>query len=226
MKNETTLWYQTDPIERAELAARYQGVPLSALDLPPRPSNVLIRYDPNMDVAQLLTADEAITHITGLGGMSLVQINERILALLAKTPMLAPLQLSATEATGTWSTGIAAQPGAGIDAGVAPLPVHVASCSIGLLHLSVRTYNALMENGISTIGQLDCANISELCAIPGISKATVADAKARVASLRTSVSETVQQIGSVFVNRNPSRCFLELPLAWTLCVNSCAYSPS
>ena len=189
MTNETTLWYQTDSSGRAELAARYQGVPLSALDLPPRPYNALIRSDPNMDVAQLLTADETIARITGLGGMSLVQINERMLVLLAGTPTLAPPQLSAPGTAGTSNTGIEVRSVAVTDASDTPLPVHVASRSIGVLHLSVRTSKALVENGIVTIGQLDCAGTSELCAIPGISKATVADAKGRVAALRNSVRE-------------------------------------
>lgn len=173
MTDETIFWYQLDPHQRAEVASRFRGLPLSTLNLSLRVYNALMRHNARMDVAELMTADQSITDVYQLGKGALAEISEHMLALLDGS-----VSLRVYEPPAAAETAKAAQAPE-----VQYLPEPLRAEPLGLLRLSGRSVRALREQGITTIGQLERLQDRELVKIEGVGQKSLVTVREQIAVL-------------------------------------------
>jgi DNA-directed RNA polymerase alpha subunit len=172
-KTKPVYWYHTDLTARSAAAVRFENIRVDALGLSIRARNALLRHDPGMTVATLLTADEAFMRVRGLGKRWLEEIDGVVTSILGvKLPVVVPQP---------------ARPLPDSDCTRRSLPSSAADSSIGLLHLPTRTHSALVLAGLQTIGDLDNKSDDELLSIEGIGASSLVQIAKKLARLRDSI---------------------------------------
>ncbi|MFN8464580.1 MAG: DNA-directed RNA polymerase subunit alpha C-terminal domain-containing protein [Caldilineaceae bacterium] len=179
MSEDQRWWYEIDPGVRAEVAAQYKGIPVTAINLSARVRNIFKRYNGHsrndVDIPWVMMCDRRIKRFRRLGEVGLAEINERMLGLLDGTLSIAPEKPS---------TDVIVPPPEPPKVYLAP---QVVSAPIGDLHLPLRATNALIESRIQTVGQLEELSSERIANVRGLGAKSLPVIQERISTLRANL---------------------------------------
>jgi DNA-directed RNA polymerase alpha subunit len=148
------------------------STPLSVLGLSLRPYNALMRADIT-DIGQLAAMSrEQIREVHSVGEKGLTEIEEKLKAYLAEHPVLDEVEEGSTEPETQAAESLPPQPPS-----QPPDPI-----PLGILGLSGRPHFALMQAGITTIGQLAAMSREQIREVRNVSEKGLTEIEEKLAA--------------------------------------------
>ncbi|MDQ2885660.1 MAG: hypothetical protein M3Y39_06195 [Chloroflexota bacterium] len=146
-----SLWPEVDTLMLYTIALKFEHLSLQSWGISSRTLNALLRYNFKMTVGDVIRAEDDFVTIRGLGTAGIEELKTKILQLLAiecdaDTTNLPVNQLPALNDLKFSEWPVKASPKVLFET-TQVLP-------LSYLHLDNKTYEALMDAGINTIGQL------------------------------------------------------------------------
>ncbi len=158
------LWFGADLSKAHTLALKFEHVSLQSWGLSSRTLNALLRYNLKMTVADVILADENFADIQGLGTLGLQELETNISQLVVMDEESAKGNPTLNESPVLNKSAESVPSGRLLPK---TLPETTYNSPLIYLHLDLKTHNALMKAGMTTIGQLYDANSSDIGQIKG-----------------------------------------------------------
>jgi hypothetical protein len=166
----SVLWFETDISRRNEVALKFDHLPLQAWGLPARTLTILLRHNPSMTVGDVIRANASIADIRGIGKGAIRELDTKVWQLLNEADNEIEIGLSTLQPQ-------------------KPLSESVRRQSIDQLHLNVRVQNALVQAGITTIGELLDSRGLGLRDIPRLGQVSLKAVNRAMVTLRNSLNQ-------------------------------------
>lgn len=137
------LWYETNDLDRFEIASRFRQIPVVEWGLSIRVRNALLRHNPAMSIGDVAAAGPEMADIKGLGAKAFRELHAKVSELIENPEAIGDYLPSETSTTGP--DGIEQH---------SILPHHVLELSVDLLQLDKGTRVGLLGAGLHSIGEL------------------------------------------------------------------------
>lgn len=177
-----SLWLGIDLASQNEMALKFDHMALKSWGLSNRTMNALLGYDFKMTVGDVIRASDNLITIRGLGEAGIDELNTKLSQLLINLQNGTEAQLFTDQNIVLTDTKTFIGPRMKL------LPQSTQNLPLDQLHLEVKTHNALIKAGITTIGELYDASASYLSNIKGLHPESLGYMNEAIISLINSIN--------------------------------------
>lgn len=180
----TSLWFGTDATatSQQEFALKFDRMSLQSWGLSNRTLNALLSYNFKMTVGDAIRSGANLITIRGLGEAGIEELTKKVSQLLAETRnMKSPLSTDRSTMSSNPEESVNPLPNL--------LPQSAQSLPLDQLHLDIRTHNALVKAGITTIGELYNARDARISDIQRFHSGSLGNVNSSLIALMNSVNQ-------------------------------------